>query len=1174
MSVEIASLLIEVDATAADKAGAALDKLTAAGGRAESAAQRIKAATDKVTETYSRSVSAYQKAAQGADAYAKAEAGIERTTRASAAASREIRAARALEAAAMREVVAADKAYERSLAQTQRAVASLRASIDPLAAAQDHVNRELAEASRLYKMGAISAAEYQRATGILNARLTGLDGALKSGVGSSKAMTQAGLNLSRQFADIGVTAAMGMSPLMILIQQGPQVADAFSMAKAEGLGFTAVLGGMAKAAAPVLIAMAPLVLVAGAAAAGFGLLNRELSKGYPDDVTDGLGLTAEQLERVESRTVTLGDTFNATLDVMAKYLTSGPIGAALDWLAEKWNATLDFMAKVAFDGTAIIVGGFIGSYRAIIATWRNFPAVFGDIVAVGFNAALPHIQKFVNAAIEGLNSIKAAMGLFNPAMKLLPDIPEADLSRFKMQVSGAAEFTGKAFTASIGGAIEETRAGMRRIGREIGAGALKIAQDRALKEAGDPNKGNLGKTKKEVDEIAEAFKRAKAAAEGFLGGLQKEVAEFGKTAIEIKAMAIEAAAAAAPTKELAAAIREVGGQLIGLMKGQEAIRAVNDNLKTMWDIIGEDPFPQKSPADEFREMADAIDDASYAADYLFNAFKSGNWSSNLGGMVRAVEAIAAAWKRSKTEAVAALAVSAGNAIGGKAGGALSGAGAGFQMGMMTGNPLIAAGAAVVGGIVGWITGGKAKKAAREEEMRRKAEAEAARVLEIANAKRNLELQIMELSGDTAGALAKAREYELAAMDSSLRALAEQVYALQDAKKAAEDRAAIEIRMMEAVGNASGALAARRAAELKSMDAASQALLRQVFAQEDVNTARDAVTEAYERESSALQQTIDKFKAFSDGLKRFRDSLYSGPAAMLSPEDQYLSARSAFDATSALAAGGDEGAIADLESVSQAYLDASKDYYASSKEYFADLERVRGAVTATQGYAAAQVSAAQAQLDMMRAEVEATVGVRDAVLSLRDALAAYQSAIVAQIEAAKVAATPTTPTTPAARQPDWGSYLISNPDVMAEYTRNAGSTKGAAYLAQLGIGSAQAFAEWHYNNYGKTEGRVPFADGGQFTVGGMGGTDSQAFGPIKLTPGEVVNVRRPGDIANDNREVVSELRGLRQEMAQVRKELEADKTQRVALNEAENERNEALLDALGDVKRITREKGAA
>jgi len=76
---------------------------------------------------------------------------------------------------------------------------------------------------------------------------------------STKALQQSTLNMTRQFADVGVTAAMGMNPLMILIQQGPQIADSFQVAGQAGLGFKAVMAG--------LVTQLGLVTVAGGAVA-------------------------------------------------------------------------------------------------------------------------------------------------------------------------------------------------------------------------------------------------------------------------------------------------------------------------------------------------------------------------------------------------------------------------------------------------------------------------------------------------------------------------------------------------------------------------------------------------------------------------------------------------------------------------------------------------------------------------------------------------------------------------------------------------------------------------------------------------------------------------------------------------------------------------------------------
>lgn len=111
-------------------------------------------------------------------------------------------------------------------------VGALKASVDPFGAAQDRVNAELAEANTLFKSGAISAADYAQAQLVLNARAEAfsakqdvMNARLIKGAGAARLTAAEGLNLSRQFADIGVSAAMGMNPLMILIQQGPQIAD-------------------------------------------------------------------------------------------------------------------------------------------------------------------------------------------------------------------------------------------------------------------------------------------------------------------------------------------------------------------------------------------------------------------------------------------------------------------------------------------------------------------------------------------------------------------------------------------------------------------------------------------------------------------------------------------------------------------------------------------------------------------------------------------------------------------------------------------------------------------------------------------------------------------------------------------------------------------------------------
>ncbi len=158
----------------------------------------------------------------------------------------------------------------------------------------------------------------------------------------------------------------------------------------------------------------------------------------------------------------------------------------------------------------------------------------------------------------------------------------------------------------------------------------------------------------------------------------------------------------------------------------------------------------------------------------------------------------------------------------------------------------------------------------------------------------------------------------------------------------------------------------------------------------LSDAKDTLSGAYDRESGALKDTHDRFADLARSLHDFGAGLYSGPAAALSPEEQYRAAQAAFQATAGLAAQGNEKALGDLQGVSQSYLDASKAYFASSEGYFADLAAVRDAVSAAEASAGAQVDVAQAQLDAMAAQVSQLIELNTHVVSVAEAIAALQA----------------------------------------------------------------------------------------------------------------------------------------------------------------------------------------
>lgn len=468
--------------------------------------------------------------------------------------------------------------------------------------------------------------------------------------------------------------------------------------------------------------------------------------------------------------------------------------------------------------------------------------------------------------------------------------------------------------------------------------------------------------------------------------------------------------------------------------------------------------------------------------------------------------------------------------------------------------------------------------------------------DIARQRHSLELELMEAQGNSAGALAIRRADELAAMDASLRPLRELIWATNDAAEAnrlatqAQEEAAraaeaaaqeaariaeteanrlaqiagqrrdLVIQLMELTGDAMGAENARRADLIAGLDASLQPLQRLIYAQQDYNAAnaaaaqaaeeaaqaaiereqllaqyraqaetdalalvekaRDALSAAYEREAGAIQTTIDKFRGFEEGLRRFRESL---GLEGLSPSASLAVSKADFERTSALARVGNEQALGDLQGVSEAYLEQSRAYSKTSLDHLRNLSSVREAVQAAEATAGRQASIGEQQLAALNGSVAGLMVLNGSVLSVRDAISALAGA-----QAVLANATPSV----ANDSREWGV----NPEVNRLLARQTG------YSGDFGSGGWQAWIE-QQDEATKAGARatlaaqgqayrIGFATGGSFEVGGSGGTDSTPIS-FMATPGEMVNIRRPGDASNDNSGLVAEIRALRQEVASLR-----------------------------------------
>ena len=264
------------------------------------------------------------------------------------------------------------------------------------------------------------------------------------------------------------------------------------------------------------------------------------------------------------------------------------------------------------------------------------------------------------------------------------------------------------------------------------------------------------------------------------------------------------------------------------------------------------------------------------------------------------------------------------------------------------------------------------------------------IMDAERPRRELEIQLMEATGDAAGALAAKRMLELDAMDASLRALQQQIYAAQDAAAARElEAAAQEAALQEQLAAAE----AQRAAE------AELARQREEAAQR-VKEAEDALRQAYDREASAFRDTIDRFRDLGKTLREFAATLLplngNGRASL-----NELNRK--FRETAALARLGNTEAMAALPGIGGELRDAIIDTATDRVSMLRRLSEVRAETESVADVADRQVSIAQQQLDALTTQVEQFVTLNDSVLSVRDAIVQLQAAqaAAASIGAASV-----------------------------------------------------------------------------------------------------------------------------------------------------------------------------
>lgn len=875
------------------------------------------------------------KGEQAAKAVAKAEADAARSREADMNAT----AALLVRNAQLQANLAKEEEREASqVAALAKRYDALRADLDPLVAAQMTLVQRTNLLNEALAKGAITADQHAAAQSQVvsswSASVLQADRLSKAHVGvtgTGKTLQYTLLNLGRQGADLGVgfaAAAASSDPLklifMTFIQQGPQIADAFATASAEGLGFKAVISGLVTETKALLLTFGPWI--AGLAAIGGAVWlavrateehekrikalyksideqNKKLSESAPWLIqnADNAYLAAEGQKNFEKY---LAKT-NVTLTEHIRLMRLG----AIEGLKNDLKTAQDNQKQAQAEFDRISSANGRGSSSMGFGT--NVGG-FSTISEAPTKAAIQQTDKYKEALKEvnkAADSARIAQDKLNAALKITPD----DYGIFAGQASQAERLAGaldqllpkekqirdirqqRAIVEQALAKGQITAAQAERAMAEADRQIAEVNKDpAALKAAREAERKARAADKKELAEITKAYEEPIKASEKYADGLAKEVSTMGLSTEQQKRLEIAMAAAAAPTKALADQITLLGIQWdyqTGVMKAyedqQKQVRAAaNDNIVTFDQATkGQVEF-----SSVLEKVAHDLDDAAamsrnlgYDVQDVADAINRNDWTSAFASLARVLLQVEQAFKNAKNaqdrfNAASMAAQVVGSAVGGTAGAAISGAASGASTGFMVAGPV----GAVVGGIIGGLGGifgsSSAKKKARQQAAAQAAAAEAQRQDQIADTSYNINLALLQAQGKATEALALQREHELAALtklDPSLVDLQKQLYAAQDAAdaaaKATEQAAAVLARQTEIQDQIdkltlsdSELLAKTRAkerAEAVALDPALGDLIDKLYGLQDAASASSAAAEVAQAAADASQKAAEGYLSY-------------------------------------------------------------------------------------------------------------------------------------------------------------------------------------------------------------------------------------------------------------------------------------------------------------------------
>lgn len=481
--MNIAELGIRIDTTGADKATADLDKLTAAGDRAEQSTTGLMGEINALEKSLSQGAKSTQELAKQRDSLA-------RLTKAGAYNESEF-------ARITKDLDKQQVALVKSTLDEQKALNSLLAAIDPAQAKLSKLDSQVQSLGKAFDQGKLTQQQYNAALSKIDSQHSELDK-------GASAMSRLGLN-TRQAQENVV-----------------QLGNALSTGDVgSGLRAITQLGAEAKVSAA---SIASIAVPAGIAAAAIGTVvyawidgqreasafNRALSVG-----NNAAGLTADGLQAVARRAADVTQNFSASRDAALALAESGKVSAdQMQNLTEASAAIATFTGK----GADEVAKGFASMGRSASTAAENISQQYGLITYEQYQSI---------KAIEDNGSAQEALDALSATLN---ENAQSRLKRYRESLSDIErvwddikEATKRAYAEVRGEIFPDATKQLELVRRQI-----KFIQDNPLTSAIPSFFTNGLKSR---DEVLAGYEAQAAALEGQIkltGEQTKEQSELDK----------------------------------------------------------------------------------------------------------------------------------------------------------------------------------------------------------------------------------------------------------------------------------------------------------------------------------------------------------------------------------------------------------------------------------------------------------------------------------------------------------------------------------------------------------------------------------------------------------------------------------------------------------------------